>query len=270
MEIRKIVEKLLVMNKTRAETEYLVGFLIRNGTDENDERIVELKHHIDALNKEIGKLNDELSKFGIQYFVPNETKITQFTEKIKGYSEEDIDKAMRIKNGEVWDVLKARGELIKKNIEMKKEIGILIELIAALPKDKREPLIEIIKNGDWGEHMPIDIGDKTLAKNIAKAMNRIGIYTEAEEGRIKRDGEIAEEVRFTIDDKPIWVPKEKAEEIREFIKQLNNTSIQVQVKNAEKQVKKFSKEEEEAFDQLQLKYLNLIKRKKEIISMYGI
>ena len=109
-----------------------------------------------------------------------------------------------------------------------------------------------------------------MAKNIAKALTRIGIRTKSNEGMIEKDGDELEEVRFTIDGTPIWVPKEKADEIRNFIKQLNDTSIKVQVKNAEKQVKKFSKEEEEAFDQLQIKYLELIKRKKDIVSMYGI
>jgi hypothetical protein len=108
-----------------------------------------------------------------------------------------------------------------------------------------------------------------LHKELEKMLNRVGIACIAAESRIK-PGQLDEhEVKITIKDRGIWVPSSEKDMVIASIKEWEAISTQIQVKNAKRQIMQSEGPEEQEFQTLQLRYLELIKRMDEILSKYG-
>jgi hypothetical protein len=66
----------------------------------------------------------------------------------------------------------------------------------------------------------------------------------------------------------IWVSNDLKPKFDENVVLMQQVNVKIQLKNAERQIRQFGEAEEKEFDELQKKYLELIKQKDEILKNY--
>ncbi|MGB9719144.1 MAG: hypothetical protein ACPL06_00945 [Candidatus Anstonellales archaeon] len=265
MELWRECARLIEFKKMKAENDYKLGYLERTGASEDAKEIIESEN--ENLEREIEKIEKTLKENRYVFFVPMEAELERFGERLKSFKEEEIDRALRTKTGEAWDVLSARGSIIKRNVEFKEEIGKLIDDVNKLKNKER--IIEIIKNGGIKEDVKTDGEKSQLVARIAKRMGRIGINVIFRNKKLIKGKPDENEVMVRIDGGVIWIPKREAESILMNEKKLETVSVKIQVKNAERQIKKFSEEEEKEFEELQKQYLELLKKREAYVKKYS-
>ncbi len=261
MQVARLFEEVIKLNKKIAEVSYKISYYKRLGKDS-----ISLEEELENLIKERNKKIKEIQNHNLEFFVPFEEEIKKLNDKIKEYSIEQIDLALRKKQGSAWELLKGRALLTKNNLLNSKAIGKLAEFLIGVEEEKRKKLIYFIRIGEITEGVEIE---EELGRKIAKYLNRVGIKANYEDGKIVNKEFPIKEVRIELDKEVIYVPKEVEEEILKLKKDLQDISVKIQIKNAEKKIRVFSKGEEEEFERLQKEYLKLLKKKEEVLKKYN-
>lgn len=264
MELWRECARLIEFKKMKAENDYKLGYMERAGADEDMKEIVRIEN--ETLENEIKNIEKKLGEAGYVFFVPMEAELERLGEKLKKFREEEIDKAIKTKTGEAWNILSARGGVIKRNVEFKEEIGKLIDDVNRLKK--KEKIIEIIRNGGIKEEVRTDGEKSQIVAKIAKRMGRLGMNVVFRNKKLIKGEPDEDEVMVRINNGVVWVPEREAENILINEKKLEVVSVKIQVKNAERQIKKFSEEEEKEFEGLQKEYLELLKKREAYVKKY--
>ncbi len=264
MELWRECARLIEFKKMKAENDYKLGYMERTGAGEDAKEII--KSENENLGREIERIEKMLKENNYVFFVPMEAELERFGEKLKNFKEEEIDRALRTRSGEAWDILSARGSIIKRNVEFKEEIGKLIDDVNKLKKKER--VIEIIKNGGIKEDVKTDGEKSQIVAKIAKRMGRLGMNVIFKNKKLIKGKPDEEEVMIRVGNDVIWVPEKEAENVLLNEKKLESVSVKIQVKNAERQIRKFSEEEEKEFEELQKEYLELLKKREAYVKKY--
>ena len=215
-------------------------------------------------------IENKVDELSVAIVTPNGKKLDELTAKLKALPTDQIKEAMKIRDGSVYHLLKERSDIIKANYENRLEISKISITCSMIGSGKRELIYEAIQNGTIIN--PIDmttITDQSKVLLIVKAMNRCGIVCKLADGMIIIH-ENPEQTEKTADHSgnKIWISndlKPKFDENSDLIRQLN---VKIQLKNAESQIRQFGEIEQKEFDDLQMKYLELIKQKDEILKNY--
>lgn len=252
---------LIEVRKKVAELEYRKTRLLRSG----DPR--ELKEVEDELGR-LGERKAALEKKveGIEIFMPFQKRLEELQAKISSYDEEDVAAAMRAKEGELYLMLKEKGAILKRNIEARNEIGKLIIIIQAIYPALRAKISDAVKEGKAPEIEVAGLAGKE--GRIVACLNRMGISCRVKDGKIMPSGEAWGEAKVLLNNVHIWIPRENFERFMQNEAEMELVGIKLQVKNAEKQVKAFDEAEMKAFRDLQTKYIDLLKVRKEITDAY--
>ena len=261
MRIYEIFESIIKLNKKVAELSYKANYMEKLGQD-----VSEIKEEIEDLKEHRAKMLEELKKYNLEFYLPYEEELKKFNEKLKQYNLEQVNYAIKRKEGAVWDILKARASIIKNNLLHATTIGKLAELMLMLNEDKRNKLISYIRKGEIKEDIEVE---EEIGLKMAKYLHRIGIQAKYENGLITNKAFPFKEVGIKIEDKTIYVPEQSVEEVMENEQKLKDISVKIQVKNAEKQIKKFSEAEIKEFENMQKEYLALLKKREEYLKKFG-
>ncbi len=261
MHVAKAFEKIIKLNKKIAELNYKLAYMEKMGQTNQ-----EISNELDEHKKQREELFDVLKKFNIEFFVPYEEEIKNFNNRLKDFSVEQINLALKKKQGSAWELLKARAAIIKNNLFHAELIGKLAETLLMVSESTRNKIIEAVKNGKVFED--IEVTEEEAGLKIAKYLYRLGIDAKYENGFIIGEEFPFKEIGIKIGEKTIYVPESKVEEIAENERKLKAISIKIQVKNAEKQIKNFSNEEDKEFEKLQEEYLKLLKKREEYLEKY--
>jgi hypothetical protein len=106
--------------------------------------------------------------------------------------------------------------------------------------------------------------DANVASKIAALLGRIGLNCRIEEGSLVAS-EQSDEVEVEIANKKVWVSACRLELLNKNKESLYNISSKIQLKNAVRQIKEFSEEEEKEFAAMQNEYLKLLKEQDELL-----
>jgi hypothetical protein len=264
MELWRECAKLIEFKKMKAENDYKLRYLERTGAEKEAKEII--KSENENLQREIERIEKLLKENNYVFFVPMEAELERLNKRLKEFKDEEIDKAMRTRTGEAWNILSARGSIIKRNVELKEEIGKLIDDVNKLKK--KEKVIEIVRNGGIKEEVKTDGEKSALVARIAKRMGRLGINVIFRNKKLIKGKPDESEIMTRVGNEIIWVPEREAEGILLNERNLENVSVKIQVKNAERQIRKFSEEEEKEFEELQKEYLELLKKREEYVKKY--
>lgn len=253
---------LIEARKKVAELDYRKGRLIRSGAGGRDLKEVE---------EELARLGErkaflEKKAEGIEIFMPFQKRLEELQAKISAHDGEDVAAAMRAKDGELYQMLKEKGAILKRNLEARNEIGKLVVMAQMLYPMVRAKLVEAVKEGKAP-----DIGVAELCGKegkIVSSLNRVGISCRVKEGRICASDEQWNEAKVLLNNVHIWIPRENFEKFMQNEAEMELVGIRLQVKNAEKQVKAFDEAEMKAFKDLQAKYIDLLKARKDITEVY--
>ncbi len=203
---------------------------------------------VEALEKELESIqvpNLDLS------FIPEIEKINKLTQEIDLYPPYDIINAIKEKKGVLWDKIKERNILWERVLYLENEIAYLVSLIK---EDMYEKIGKFLK----GELEELEGDEKLL-----RALEGLGLALKLEDGKIKRDESREDKLIVIYEGKKYWMEKNKAKEFEELLNKLDRISLEIQMKNAKRQIKADTNDNE--FEKLQKEYLELIKKRDEML-----
>ncbi len=253
---------LIEVRKKVAELAYKKGRLQRSGAGERD--LEEAEDELGRLGERKAALEKKID--GIEIFMPFQKRLEELQAKISTHDDDDVAAAMRAKDGELYQMLKEKGAILKKNMEARNEIGKIIMITQTIYPALRAKIVEAVREGKAPEMEVAELAGKE--GKIVAALNRMGIRCGLKEGKIMPSEEPWNEARVLLNNNHIWIPRENFDKFVENEAEMELVGIKLQVKNAEKQVKTFDEGEMKVFRDLQTKYIDLLKVRKDIAEVY--
>lgn len=252
---------LIEVRKKIAELAYRKGRLLQSG---DGKQLKEVEEELARLGERRAALEKKAE--GIEIFMPFQKRLEELQGKISAYDDEDVAAAMRAKEGELYQMLKEKGAILKRNMEARNEIGKLAIIVQTIYPALRARIAEAVKEGKAPEIDALELGGK--AERIVASLNRMGIGCRLKEGKIVPSDEPWGEAKVLLNNAHIWIPRENFEKFVQNEAEMELVGIKLQVKNAEKQVRAFDEAEMKAFRDLQAKYIGLLNVRKGIAGIY--
>jgi hypothetical protein len=253
----KDVVNFLELGKKRAE----LSFRIEISKDEDKAQYSE---KLKSIQEGLDVLSERLEKAGITIPTPFESRIASLNESLSEVSATQIHDAMKNREGELFQKLAQRGAITKKNFENRENIAKLSLLLPKIEKDVREKILDSIKHGSIQDAIPMLNTNQNISSKIAAILGRIGLKCRIEEGSLIASQE-ANEVEVEVQNKKVWVAHGLHEKLNKNKESLYNISSKIQLKNAVRQIKQFTEEEEKEFAAMQNEYLKLLKEQDELL-----
>lgn len=246
------ISRFMELNKQRAE------LVFRKSYSAGASAGVAIDRELSAVEASISSFNEKLKKARIELVVPYYDQIVGLTAQIEKYSHASIAEALKSRSGELYSLLEQRGKLTKRNYEAREEIGKLNILLQHIGSRNREHIVKAISGGSLVEGettVSFDGIDSKSQKALCVLLKRVGL------SGLVNGAKTPEEVEVTIANRRFWVPPDAVEAISKNEQRMNELQKSIQLKNAERQIKVFSEEEEHAFVSAQKQFLELLKEK---------
>ncbi|MBU0586862.1 hypothetical protein KJ780_05085 [Candidatus Micrarchaeota archaeon] len=261
------IARLMELNKMKAELEFKKNWLISKG---NKDKVVAYEAELEEASRQTLELESKITAKGITLFYPNMKKINELAGKLSAIPQEKLFSAMEQKEGEVYSLFESKGKLIKRNMENRWEIALLMEFTNSLPSGVRDSLIEMSENGEIGE-LDVSILEENQRMKLFRMLNRAGLECELLGYNIipknmNGDGVKWNEIWVETSGRKIWASPEKIEEVKKFEKDMEDAGRTIQIMNAERQIRDFSDAEENKFNEAQKKYLEMIRKKEKMLT----
>jgi hypothetical protein len=251
----KAIERIAKLRKNLSNIEYINELRKAGNEKEIDPGEAKAAHD---------RIVNELSAGGYVVILPFAKKINEISD-VARIDKEALLNGLKAKAGPVWEkIIEKNGifEFYLKNIQ---EITALSNVVNRLPGAERDRVALAVEAGNLEADMELPY----LQKEIEKALNRVGIPCLSNANRIC-PGKIEDhEIKVVVKDKSVWIPHSQKEIIEAAVKEYESIGVQIQVKNAKRQIMQFEGQDEQDFQTLQLRYLELIKKMDDIITKYG-
>jgi len=249
----KEISKLIELRKLRAETEFKKQIL-----SDAEEEAEKMKAEVESMISEINRLTDKLKRANVIFALPNESRIDEYNAEIDSAGHKEVHNALKSRTGHVYELLLKRGSMIKENFNNREDIAKLVLLANTLDEEQKNRFFDSLRSGVVTDSSMEGI-DETRKGNLMRLMKRIGFVSSNDEH---------DEVLVDIGDRKVWISKEKEKDILANLENLRALNSKIQLKNAEKQVKVFSDEEEKEFAMIQQSYLELLKEKDGLLKEF--
>jgi hypothetical protein len=254
---REIAE-LIRLRKLKAELSFKREFLVSGSSKE---ALADTERELKSVESHLNSLEAKLKAAKLIVVLPNENRINELGAKLENVGHSAIASALKSKSGDTYAILAERGKLLKQNFELRSEIGKLNILLHRLTPDLRESLSNSVRVLDLSENSVAAVTDEKSKQQLGRILSRMAVvYLSA--------AAPAEECEFNLDNQKIWIPKAAAAEIAKNMEDTNKIIAKVQLQNAERQIRKFSDEEEATFLKTQQEYLALLKHRDELLKQH--
>lgn len=251
-----VISTIIECRKKRAELVFKKGYLNWKKSS-NDFLIKHIDLDLIEIENQLKELEKKLGKYSIVF--PDQDKLDELNEKVSSLDPEELYETMESKEGDVFELLKERGELLRYLYEKREEISKFNVLLQKLKEKDRDSITALLKNKEnFSEEEILTLKDKTLKSNLFKLFSRLDFPVSKENLNISEE-------RVFVGSRAVWVPNSMSEKIVEMNKTMDELSRKIQFKNAEKQIKNFSENEEKEFQSMQSQYLTLLKEKDKIL-----
>lgn len=261
------ISHLMELNKKKAELDFKKGYFVMKGMKAAEPRASALDAEIADISQQVSALEKKVAETGRVLFYPNEDAMLELGSELGKFKPEEIYAAVERKTGDVYAVFEKKGLLVKENFERRKEVAALIEYANSLPEKIRTEIIGKVKAGQIGKLDASTLEEKKRER-LFRLLNRCGITCFLEGHMLiseNRKGTEWKEVKVQLNGSHVWVDRAQEEEVMKFGKELVETGNLVQLRNAERQVKKFTPDEEKQFRDLQNSYLTMIRRRDSLL-----
>jgi hypothetical protein len=250
----------LELNKSRAE----LSFKLAVSVDEDEK--ANIRKMLESTQEKISKIYNKIEKAAVTIAIPNESAIAALNDTLSTHSPQEILEAMKKKEGELYDTLSKRGEMSKKNFANRENIAKLSIFIAGFPKEVRDAIVTCVRAGAISSNIPLINVDEPSKKKLLAFLGRIGIKAAVEENMLVSSEGASYEVEMELTNKKVWVPATVCERLNNNISNITQISQKIQLKNAVRQIKEFSEDEEKEFASMQDQYLKLLKEQDELLA----
>lgn len=254
--------RLIELSKKRAE----LDFKAKVTTDSSGD--AELR----PVSAQIAVLTDKFLKAGMSVAMPREKQINDFNDELKKFKDKDILEALRSKHGGIYELLSARGILLKENYDNRANIAKINILLSRFPVTTRVKLLDALRNGKLSQDISVE-GDEKSKLLLVKLFARLGIMVFMD-GKLlssmpsEKDVMEMKEIPVAIGNSCVWVSQGSADSLIELNNKIKQISTKIQLRNAERQVRVFNEKEEQEFAQLQTDYLSLLKDQDALLAEY--
>ncbi len=257
------IVKSIELNKQRAELDFKVKFSVQNES---------LKSELKKIETQIAVIADKLIKVGLRVALPKENQLNNFNSELKKFKDSEILEALKLKQGKIYDLLLARGVIIKENFDNKHNIAKINILLSKFPVTIRTKLLEALREGKLSLDVSLDVDEKSRLL-LAKLFNRLGVQvfingkllSGSSSGQPLDKNVTYTETSIVLGNKCVWVAADMADSLIELNNKIRQISTKIQLRNAERQVKIFNENEEQEFVQLQSEYLSLLKNQDALL-----
>ncbi len=244
------VKEFLKLKKEKESIELRIKVLKYQGKD------------VSELEEQLAKIDEKMSiEVDERLFnlIPEIKELSKLNNEIDSLPPFEIINALKERQGIIWEKIMKRRELWERVMFMLDEIAHFIALVKNFEDEDLEIVERILQNGRVNEPIETEHADE-----IAKAIRMLGIPSKVENGTLK-EGEEEKKVLVIHNGKKYWMNETKAKEFGDLVRELESIGLKIQVKNAERQVKRLSEGEEKEFEDLQSKYLELLKKRDAIL-----
>ncbi|MFZ5500699.1 MAG: hypothetical protein ACOY58_02145, partial [Candidatus Micrarchaeota archaeon] len=248
------------LNKRKAELEFQKT-VMKSDLDKDIARIA----------SSAAELSDKAKASGVEIVLPGQRRLDELAKALDDFSPEEMREGLKVRDGMAFQTLKDRGMIVKRNFENRFEIAKLAILTARMGADERKALSEILASGALASPLDITTLTESDRKRLARIMRRCGIECVAGgkglEPALGKDSE--KESRLHISNRPVWVGQLSKPKLEANLKTMESLNARIQLKNAERQLRAFTEQEETDFAELQKQYLDLLKEQDELLKDYN-
>ncbi|MFN7991129.1 MAG: hypothetical protein U0R44_03135 [Candidatus Micrarchaeia archaeon] len=252
------ISRLLELNKKRAEFEFKRRVY---GTEDAESK---------AVSQNASEISSKISAAGIEIMIPCLKKLDELGKTLDEFPPDSVREAMKVRDGRVYEILRERGFIVKRNFENRLEIAKISILASGLGAKERQELSAAVSSGALAGPIGLSPLDENAANSLARCLRRCGISCESVSGELRAaEQEGAREVRLEVSNRQVWISEEGKKLLEENLKKIHAINTVIQLRNAERQIRTFSDEEEAGFAGLQKEYLDLLKQQDEILRQFN-
>ncbi|MBU1165762.1 hypothetical protein KKF81_02355 [Candidatus Micrarchaeota archaeon] len=251
------ITKLIVLRKRKAEAEFKIKVLN-----------ADCQKELDRMNNNAKELEAKLRSCNIEIIYPNQDKLENLSNQLNEHTHPQIKEAIMAKEGQIYETLIEKGEIVKENFINRLEIAKVVLMIAKTGESEQKMITTAVRAGKLNEPMIIDSLSEINRKNLARFLNRCGIHCRLTDNQLAPDNGNDEETRVELRTRHVWVNQEIKEKLELNLKRITEITPPIQLKNAQRHVKIFSDEEENEFNSLQKEYLELLKEQDGLLTEF--
>lgn len=251
----------IILNRRKNELEFKKNFLIVKGANSSDPHIAALNSAIQNVEETIKPLKKKMEMVGLTPIILNKDELDKLNEYINSHSVEEAVLAASSKSGELYEKMKRRGELAKKNYELKEEIAALTVILTMVSPLESKKIREVIegKINETNVTLSEDIRNK-----ITPILERMGYMIQQEGDSIKIKKHTQELIPRWIKNEKVWVEPTNLEEFDKNEEELNNIMKRIQYYTAKNQINELTEDEYKEFKELQEEYIKRIKKRESL------
>lgn len=251
------VARLIELNKKKAELEFKSKVM---GIDNS----AELKAIVNNAND----IAQRVRAAGIVLVFPNQTSLDELGEELDSIPPDNIREGLKVRDGKAYNLLQERGIIVKRNYENRFEIAKICLLVSRLSLAEKKVIDSLIREAKLPEHpvTVLTIGEKERMR-LSKFLTRCGIAcTVNGDGQLLApENETDREIKIELANRIVWISEGNKGKIEDNLKRIKDINTIIQLKNAERQIKVFSEEEETQFELMQKDYLELLKEQDKML-----
>lgn len=248
---------------------------------ELDKKKAELEFQRDILKLQPGRelaqaaasaegIREMAAAAGIEIIFPNQKKLDELGKVLSNFTPEAIRESIKAKDGPPYQMLMERGAIVKKNFENRLEVAKLSIIMSWMSAAEKKAVANVVALGLLEHPLKIESLNEEKLNKLALFMRRCGIKCKLVGNELRPAAEEeSNEVQMQVASRSVWIKKDAKAELEENLRKMRDISAHIQLKNAERQIKVFSREEEEHFAALQREYLNLLKQQDELLKEFN-
>ncbi len=268
-----------VFNRKRTETMFRRDFLLRNGANAEDTHVAALGTVLGEIDAKLKPIEEKIKAVDLITVVPKKGEITSLSEQINQHGREQLDAAVRQKSGPVYELMRQRAEMTRKNYEHKEEIARLTIMLNMLPRKEAQNLKAVVES-DFSQNITIDALNAEQQQEMVTLLGRLGVAAYVADNALSTDKkkfegspyvgsleEVERNLRVQGTEVRAWVLKDRLGEWEENEQHISDVTKKIQLFMAKKQAGELSEEESKEFDAMQTLYLELKGRRMKLANI---
>jgi hypothetical protein len=221
-----------------------------------------------AVSSGASALKDKARAAGVELVFPDGDRLAELEKSLEPVPPGDIRESLKIRDGKVYAALRERSIILKRNYENRAEIAKMGILLSMMADGERQAAAGSVRSGSLSSPVPTRSLDENGRRKLARILTRCGLRCTVSGDSLCPSEEGTGEARIEFSNKIVWVSEDSKGVLEENLKRMQALNSRIQLKNAERQIKVFSDEEETAFAGLQKEYLELLKQQDELLRDY--
>lgn len=227
-----------------------------------------IQRDLDSFNTRLLGLECTLSKAGLQLVLPCEKETEELDARLINTPPEELSAVVAQREGELFDLLRTRLRLLRMQFDPLDAVAKINLLLRRLGYSRCTSLIGALRLGQVPESVDLSAFSPADASWITRLFQRLGFPVSLEGGRLQSNRTFVSDAAVAHGSQKIWLAAEQAARFSQNAEALNRISPKIQLCNAERQVKTYTPEEDQYFEELQGQYLALLKERDEILQTF--